>query len=136
MAWTKILMTGDAAALGSATPQPVGTSATMGAGTEAARDTHIHDIGVGAIDAANLFGAGVVDAAAIGANAVSASELADDSVDTAAIQNSAITSVNVLSSDIYSFNEVRVSAKTSSGETATGGVFYDSDDNHLYLYVP
>lgn len=54
------------------TPASVGTANAEGAGTGFARDTHVHDIGNGAIDAAALFAAGVVDTAALGAGAVTA----------------------------------------------------------------
>lgn len=52
------------------TPASVGTANAEGAGTGFARDTHVHDIANGAIDAAALFGAGVVNNAALGAGAV------------------------------------------------------------------
>lgn len=59
-------------AITTGTPASVGTANAEGAGTGFARDTHVHDIGNGAIDAAALFAAGVVDTTALGAGAVTA----------------------------------------------------------------
>lgn len=61
-------------AITTGTPASVGTANAEGAGTGFARDTHVHDIANGAIDAAALFGAGVVDTAALGAGAVTAAK--------------------------------------------------------------
>lgn len=50
------------------TPAPVGTVADAGGGDDTAREDHVHDLGAGSIDTADLFAAGVVDAAAIADN--------------------------------------------------------------------
>lgn len=59
-----------------AVPVAVGTALAEGAGSSFARDNHVHVVGVGAINAANMFAASVVDAAAIGADQVGSSEIA------------------------------------------------------------
>lgn len=73
-----------------AAPVAVGTVLNEGSGVNAARANHVHVIGTGAINLANMFAAGVVDAAAIGAGAVGSSELAADSVIAGKIANGAI----------------------------------------------
>lgn len=57
-------------AMTTGTPASVGTANAEGSGTGFARDTHVHDIGAGAIDGSGLFAAGVVNNAALGAGAV------------------------------------------------------------------
>src|SRR5262245_46044016 len=54
------------------TPSSVGTANAEGSGATLARNDHVHDIANGAIDAAALFAAGVVDTTALGAGAVTA----------------------------------------------------------------
>lgn len=74
------------------TPVAVGTALAEGAGSSFARDNHVHTIGTGAINAAAMFAAGVVDLAAIGANAVGTSELVNDAVTNAKIADFTINS--------------------------------------------
>lgn len=57
-------------------PIAVGTSLTEGAGSAFARHDHGHELGVGSIDAANLFGAGVVNDTALAAASVIAGKIA------------------------------------------------------------
>lgn len=78
--WKKLAFIDDVANLSDATPQSVGTTASAGTGTAASRDDHVHDLGVGCIDASNLFAAGVVDTTALGADAVNGDKIADDAV--------------------------------------------------------
>jgi microcystin-dependent protein len=61
-------------------PVSVGTANAAGSGSNPAAGDHVHDIAVGAIDAANLFAADVVNQAAIGPNAVGTSELINGNV--------------------------------------------------------
>lgn len=75
-----------------ATPVAIGTALAEGAGTNLARSTHVHTIGAGAINSSGMFGAGVVDAAAIGADAVGTSELGPLAVTSAEIADDAIIS--------------------------------------------
>jgi hypothetical protein len=85
-----------------AVPVAIGTGLAEGAGTTLARSTHVHTIGVGAInlntmfaagvigpgklaagaiDSAGMFAAGIVNAAALGADSVGSSELAPAAID-------------------------------------------------------
>ena len=74
----------------SAAPVAVGTSTSAGVATTVSLSDHAHVIGVGAIDASNLFAAGVVDSAAIGAGEVGTTELEDDSVTSAKLGQGAV----------------------------------------------
>lgn len=58
----------------------IGTALTEGVSASFARADHGHELGVGSIDAANLFGAGVVDSAALGALSVIAGKIATGGV--------------------------------------------------------
>jgi hypothetical protein len=73
-----------------ATPASVGTAGSAGSGNNPSKEDHVHDLGVGSIDAANLFAAGVVDAAALAADSVGSSELQNDSVTAGIIADGAI----------------------------------------------
>jgi len=67
------------AALGTpGAPAAVGTAAAAGTGDDAAREDHVHVLGTGAINLSNMFGSGVVNAAAIGAGEVNLSKLNAD----------------------------------------------------------
>lgn len=116
MGWTKVLLSGDAAELGTASPQAVATAASAGSATSASKEDHAHDIGVGAIDASNLFAASVVDNAA----------MADDAIGAAEIDG---TATNI------AFAQIILTPTASGAGTTEGSLFYDSDDDHLYVYV-
>jgi len=116
MAWKKILLTGDAAELeGAENPAAVGTTASPGTGATASKYDHVHVLGAGCINNANLFAAGVVDAAAIGANAVGNSEINNTATDIA-------------------FAQIILTPAAAGTGTTEGTLFYDSDDDHLYVY--
>ena len=122
----KILIEGDAAALSIATPALVGTTTAPGSATDASKSDHVHEMGVGTIDNANQFGAGVVDAAAIATDAVDSAEIAADAVKAAEIDAAA--------TDIE-FSQILLTPKASATGTVEGTIFYDSDDDHAYLYT-
>jgi len=114
--YKKILLAGDAAELSDVAPLSVGTVAAEGTGAAASREDHVHDIGVGAIDASNLFAASVVDNAAMADDAIGAAEI-----------NSAATDIEL--------SQLILTPKATATGTTEGTMFYDSDDNHLYVYV-
>ena len=127
MAWTKILLAGDAAELeATSTPIAVGTTAATGSGTTASKYDHVHVLGTGSINAAGLFAAGVVNAAAMGADSVGASELIES-------ESYSMAKLTLTGADPGS--EIVLTPKISSASVVEGTVFYDSDDNHLYVYV-
>ena len=135
--WKKVLLAGDAAELSTNTPAAVGTSANAGSGTMASKDDHVHILAVGSVNASNLFGAGVVDSTALGADAVSSgAKIADGAVDTEHIAVDAVnaTHIDETATDI-TFSQVILTPKATAAGTAEGTMFYDSDDNHVYVYV-
>ena len=67
-------------AIAAAAAVDIGTALSEGASTSFARADHGHKIGAGAINAASLFGAGVVDSAALAAASVIAGKLAAGSI--------------------------------------------------------
>lgn len=116
-AWIEVSRgpSGGGVSLTSNAPANVGTSAAVGSGTAAAKDDHVHDTDTGFIDNANKFASGVVDAAAIGSNAVAASEIDE-------------TATNI------AFAQIILTPASAGTGTAEGTLFYDSDDDHLYVY--
>lgn len=115
-AWAEVARgSGGVATLTSSPPADVSTAAAVGTAGDAARADHVHDTAEGFIDLSTKFAAGVVDKAAIGADAVGNAEI-DDS-DTA-----------------IAFNQIILTPKVAGDGTAEGTIFYDSDDNHLYVY--
>jgi len=99
-----------------AVPSSVGTTAAEGSGTSFVRDDHVHDLGNGSIDAAALFAADVVEPAAV--------------LDTGVFTMGKLTLTGADPS-----SEIILTPKVSSASTTEGTMFYDSDDNHLYVYV-
>jgi hypothetical protein len=133
-----------------AAPSAVGTALTEGNSTSAARANHIHTIGTGAINNANMFAAGVVDAAAIAtdavgsaeiaANAVTSSELADDAVDTNAIADDAVTAAKVADAAIDADAKFATGFRphhvgTGAPSTPTeGDLWAETDAKRLHIY--
>lgn len=134
-----------------ATPAAIGTAASVGSGDNPAKEDHVHALGVASINAANLFAAGVVDAAAIAtdavgtaeiaadavtsseiaADAVGTSELADGAVDAGAIAAGAISLLAKFAAGIRPY--LVQSAQPSS--PTVGDSYYDTDDGIVYWYV-
>lgn len=63
-----------------ATPVAIGTALSAGSGTDLALANHVHELGTGSIDLANMFAAGVVDSNALGAASVIAGKLANGAI--------------------------------------------------------
>ena len=89
-----------------AIPVAVGITLAEGTGTSFARDDHVHELGTGSIDTAAQFAADVVGAAAI-------SDTATD----------------------ITFKQIILTPSVTGTGTTEGTLMYDSDDNHLYVYV-
>jgi len=146
MGWTKVLLAGDAAELSDVAPQDVikqtasagvatfasrddhlhdvtvaaptavGTTAAEGSATSLVRSDHVHDLGDGCIDAAALFAADVVEAAAVK-------------------ETDSFEMAKLTLSGADPGSEIVLTPKASSASTTEGTLFYDADDNHLYVYV-
>jgi len=103
-------------AIVAAIPVAVGTVLAEGTGTSFARDDHVHDLGAGCIDAAALFAADVVEPAAV-------------------LDTGAFTMAKVILTGADPGSEIVLTPKISSASVVEGTMFYDSDDNHVYVYV-
>lgn len=89
------------AALGTpAAAADIGTAAAAGTGTVPSRSDHVHKIGTGAINAAGMFAAGVVDAAAIATDAVGSAEIAALAVGSAELAADAVTTAKILDANV------------------------------------
>ncbi len=117
-AWVEVSRgQGAVANLTSSAPSDVGITAAVGDGSTAARYNHVHDTASGFIDNNDKFASGIVNDAAIAANAVGNSEIKNTATDIA-------------------FNQIILSGKAAGDGTATGTVYFDTDDDHLYVYQP
>jgi len=147
--WKKILVEGDASEL-SATDSSdiadVGTVEAAGTGSTASRVDHVHTIGTGAIDAANLFAADVVENAAIAADAIATVQILNSAVTTAKITASAVTTAKINIDDNLDFNAnsaldfglETVSSMTSSEATTSefvGRIVFDNTNSRPYIYI-
>jgi hypothetical protein len=115
--FVKILMTGDAAVLSDDDAHDIGTTAAEGVATDASRHDHVHVVGSGAINNANMFAASVVDAAAIGSNAVAASEIDETATD-------------------ITFAQIVLATTDTPVGTTAGTLYFDTSEGHLKVYVP
>jgi len=103
--WSKVLLSGDAAELGTATPLAVAAAGDAGTGSAASKEDHVHSIGTGTVGAV---------------------QLAADCVGAAAIDGTATD---------MAFAQIVLTPTASGAGTTEGSLMYDSDDNHLYVYV-
>lgn len=115
-AWVEVSRgQGAVATLTSSAPEDVGITAAVGDGSDAARDNHVHDTATGFIDNANKFASGVVDSAAIGSNAVQKEEIDETATD-------------------IELKQLIFLPNSAGTGTATGTVYYDTEDARLYVY--
>lgn len=81
-------------------PAAIGTAAAAGTGARPAREDHVHIIGTGAISAATMFAAGVVNAAAIATDGVGTDEIAASAVTAAELAADAVTTAKILNGNV------------------------------------
>ena len=158
--WKTLAFYDDVATLSDNAPADVSNAAAVGVGTQASRDDHVHKLGANVPDGATVeVNAGVLKVsddslgvAKMGADLCTANvgikqvagafqidydddtlgivsnklDVKPDGVGTAEILNTA--------TDI-ALAQVILKPKASGGGTAEGSLFYDSDDDHYYLYV-
>lgn len=89
-----------------AVPVAVGTALAEGAGSSFARDNHVHVVGVGAINAANMFAAGVVDAAAIATDGVGSAEIAAGAVGSSELGAAAVIAGKIAAGGVSATAEI------------------------------
>lgn len=144
------------AALGTpAAAADIGTAASAGVGTVPSRSDHVHKIGTGAINAAGMFAAGVVDAAAIATDAVGSAEIAAGAVTAAELASDAVTTAkildaNVTTAKIADANVTAAKLATALGRThivadaaalaaltglREGDIAYQADTDAIYTYT-
>lgn len=123
-----------------AVPVAVGTALAEGAGSSFARDNHVHTIGVGAINAANLFGAGVVDATALGALSVTSGKLGAASVIAGKIAAGGVSATTEVADGILSLakllleDPVSYAPSFASFSDGAGGAFTGGTGATTYGY--
>lgn len=121
-----------------AAPVAIGTGLAEGAGTSLARSTHVHVVGTGAIDNANMFAAGVVDAAAIGADQVGTSEIAPVSVTSAELANDSVINTKIADTAIDDENMFSASltpwiySNSNPGAVGAGRVWFRPSNECLF----
>jgi hypothetical protein len=93
-------------AITTATAVSVSTANSEGSAATFARSDHVHDIANGAIDAAALFGAGVVDAAAIATDAVGSAEIAAGAVGSAELAADAVIAGKIADGGVSAAAEI------------------------------
>lgn len=93
-------------AITTATAVSVSTANSEGSAATFSRSDHVHDIANGAIDAAALFGAGVVDSAAIATDAVGTAEIAAGAVTSSELGALAVIAGKIASGGVSSAAEI------------------------------
>lgn len=114
-----------------AVPVAIGTSLAEGSGVNVARANHVHVVGVGAINASNMFAAGVVNNAAMGALAIATGNIQDSAVTTPKIADTSITVAKV-NAALYGTGTTAVSNAISHGVSTS---FSRTDHTHSTPYT-
>lgn len=125
-AWKQILLSGDAALLESASAAVVVTTvATAGIGSTASRWDHAHTI-----DNDIVTGAMILDKS-IAATNIATGTITANEIEDAAVGASEIASLATM----VELSQIQLTPKADGEGTVEGTLFYDSDDNHLYIYT-
>lgn len=103
-------------AIVAAVPSSIGTALSEGNATSFTRSNHIHDLGADCVDSGDLIADAVINTEHLVADSVGAAAIDDVATDIA-------------------FNQLILTPKATGDGTTEGTVFYDSDDDHLYVYV-
>ena len=128
-AWLEIgRSTGAVASLTGTAPVSVDITANVavGAATDAARQNHVHDLGTGSIEDNNNFAAGVVDNPALADNAVDSEEINTNAVGPDAIDTT---------SNAMLFNQILLAPISDGVGTTVGTIYYDLEDDALFVFV-
>jgi hypothetical protein len=140
--WKEVAFAADVATISSSTPQAVGTAAAAGSGSDASADDHVHDIGVGAIDAANLIANDVIDSEHYTDASIDTQHIAADQIDATLIADDAVGSEHIEDlSAALNFNgqeAQHIVIHTNSGTVAPaviGKTYYDTAGSALYVCV-
>ena len=138
--WKKLAYADEVATLSDTNPSDIGTAASAGTGDAASRYDHVHVIGTGAINAAAMFGAEVVENAAIGDGAVDTEELAADAVTGDKLADDAVGSEHIepLSATLEVNGQQLKDAclENNAADPTTpvlGKVYFKTGDTHPYV---
>lgn len=116
------------AALGTRpTPVAIGTSLSAGSGSNPSAGDHVHELGVGSIDTANQFAAGVIDTAALGNSQVTTAKIADANVTTAKIADLNVTTGKIA--------DLGVTSAKLGADSVIAGKVADNALDDLALFV-
>lgn len=158
--WKTLAFYEDVATLSDNAAADVSNAAAPGAGTQASRDDHVHKLGANVPDESTVtVAAGVLSViddgvvvAKLGADLCTANEgikqvagafQIDYDDDTLAIVSNKLdvkvdgvgtNEINNAATDI-ALAQAILKPKASGEGTAEGSIFYDSDDDHYYMYV-
>ena len=124
MAFKKILLSGDAAELESSTAASnIGTSATAGVATTASKRDHVHIIVQDFITTGLILDRTLI-AGNISSLTITTNEMATDSVNALHLDQTAT----------YTMTMVVLTPQATTAGTAEGSLYYDSTDDHPYIY--
>lgn len=143
MSWKKVAWYDEVATLSDTNPQDViAQSASAGSGTQAARDDHLHNLGThaavhqnGGADEISVAGLdGQLAAAQLALPHAASHKLGGTDVIKLNEFGLADGTINVNDQMITKMRFEAASAAVT-GSPADGSVFFDTDDDHVYVYV-
>jgi hypothetical protein len=128
--WKEVAFTTDVAVLSTQDPHAIGTTASAGTSEDASKHDHVHIIGAGAINNANKFGAGAVDATALASDAVTTVKMLDDAVTSAKIGIAGALNFNGKEAKNFIVHQATIGAPPTA---VVGKAFQDSSTKKLYV---
>lgn len=106
------------------TPVAVGTVLAQGAAGLFSDSAHVHELGVGSVDAANLFGAGVVDSNALGALSVIAGKIAAGAINNTNMFTNSSVPPTAIGITVNTYTPTLYNAAIGTGGTPTNTAMY------------
>jgi len=160
MTWKTLVYLADVAALSDSSPAEVTNDAIAGVGTDASRDDHVHIIGTNAVDDSTVgVAAGVMSLkddgialAKLGSDLCTANSGIKQHTDQSLMIDFDDTSVGIVSTVLdvkdgsvtaalidasatdFVFSQIICQPKASPDGSTEGGLYYNSDDDHFYVY--
>lgn len=137
--WKKLAFSDEVAALSDEVAHDIGTAASAGVATDASRHDHVHVIGTGAINAAGMFAAEVVENAALGDGAVDTEELAADAVTGDQLADDAVGSEHIeqLSATLdcggQQLKDAVLDNEAADPAAVLGKIYFKTGDTHPYV---
>lgn len=97
------------------TPVAVGTALSAGVSGLFADASHVHELDVGSVDASNLFGAGVVNSAALGSASVIAGKIAAGAINATNLFGTEVVPPTAVASEIATYTPTLFNVAIGSG---------------------